>query len=110
MQGNERKEGVIMRKKTRVIVALILNLFPELGICFSGTAHSLKWLRFLGCGLAASFLLIIPFAAVILYTPLINHHFTTSELILPSAIALVSRTLGTGVEQKLNEQKENNNP
>lgn len=96
-----------MRKTIRIIVVFILNLFLGLGLYFSGTVHSLKWLRFLGFGLIAAFLLIIPFTAVILHpTPLINYHFTTSELILPSAIALVSGILGAGVEQKLNAQKE----
>jgi hypothetical protein len=95
-----------MRKKIRVIVAFILNLFPGLGLYFSGTVHSLRWLRFLGCGLIAAFLLIIPFTAVILHpTPLMYYRFTASELILPSAIALVSGILGAGVEQRLNEQK-----
>jgi hypothetical protein len=96
-----------MRKKMRIIIAFILNLFPGPGLYFSGIVHTLKWLRFLGCGLTAAFLLIIPFTAVILHpTPLINYPFTTSELILPSAIALVSGILGACVEQKLDEQKE----
>jgi hypothetical protein len=96
-----------MRKKMKIIIAFILNLFPGLGLCFSGTVHSLKWLRLLGCGLIAAFLLILPFAAVILHlTPLIMYHLTASELILPSAIALVSGIIGAGVEQRLNEQKE----
>jgi hypothetical protein len=100
-----------MRKKIRIIIAFILNLFPGIGLYFSGTVHSLKWLRFLGCALIAAFLLIIPLTAVILHpTPLINYHLTASELILPSAIALLSGTIGAGVEQKLNEMKGKNEP
>jgi hypothetical protein len=96
-----------MRKTIRIIVAFILNLFPGLGLYFSGTVHSLKWLRFLGCGLIAVVLLILPFTAVILHpSPLINYSFTAAELILPLTIALVSGIIGAGVEQKLNEQKE----
>jgi hypothetical protein len=96
-----------MRKIIRIIVAFILNLLPGLGLYFSGTVHSLKWLRLLGCGLIAAVLLILPSIAVILHpTPLIMYHFTASELILPSAIALVSGIIGAGVEQGLNEQKE----
>jgi hypothetical protein len=96
-----------MRKKIRIIIAFILNLFPGLGLYFSGTVHDLKWLRLLGCGLTAALLMIIPSIAVMLHpTPLINYHFTASELTLPLAIALVSGTLGAGVEQSLKEQKE----
>ena len=97
-----------MRKKIRIIIAFILNLFPGLGLYFSGTVHGLKWLRLLGCGLTAAFLLILPITAVTLHPiPLINYHFTASELTLPLAIALVSGTLGAGVEQSLEEQKGN---
>jgi len=96
-----------VRKKIRIIVAFILNLFPGLGLYFSGTIHSLKWLRFLGCGLTAALLIIIPFIAVVLHPmPFINYHFPASELTLPLAIALVSGILGAGVEQRLKEQKE----
>jgi len=96
-----------MRKTVRIVVAFILNLFPGVGLCFSGTAHNLKWLRVLGFGLAIAFLLIIPFTAVILHPiPLINYHFTTSELILPFTIALISGAIGALIEMKLKEQEE----
>ena len=97
-------EGIMMRRKTRVIAAFILNLFPGLGFYFSGSVHSLKWLRLLGSGLIAAFLFIIPITVVILHPyPLINYRFTASELILPSAVALVSGVAGASVEQKLSK-------
>jgi hypothetical protein len=103
-QDKIRRRGATTGKKIRITVAFILNLFPGLGLYFSGTIHSLKWLRLLGCGLIAAFLFIITFTAVILHpTPLIMYHFSTSELILPLAITLVSGIIGASVEQRLNK-------
>ena len=96
-----------MKKTAREIVAFILNLFPGLGFYFSGTVHNLKWLRLFGTGLVTVFLFLIPISVVIAHPqPLINYHFTTSELLLPLAVALVFGVLGYGVEQKLSKGKE----
>ena len=96
-----------MKKKTRIIAAFILNLFPGLGFYFSGTIHSLKWLTLFGIGLASAFLILLPTVAVTLHpTPLMNYHFTATELMLPSAIALISGIAGAGVEQKLGKAEE----
>jgi len=95
-----------MEKKKREIVAFILNLFPGLGFYFSGTVHDLKRLRLLGSGLIAAFLFIIPISVVITNPrPLINYHFTASESLLPSAMALVSGILGASAEHKIKEEK-----
>lgn len=95
-----------MKDKTREIVAFILNLFPGLGFCFSGTVHNLKWLRFLGSVLIAGFLFMVPICVVVVYArPLINYHFTASELLLASAIALVFGILGADVERKFSKEK-----
>lgn len=99
-----------MKKKKREILAFILNLFPGLGFYFSGTVHNLERLRLLGSGLIATFLIMIPLSVVIVNPrPLINHHFTTSELLLPLTIALTFGTLGAGVEHKIKENKNRNN-
>ena len=91
-----------MKKRTRMIVAFILNLFPGPGFYFSGTIHSLKRLRLFGIGLASAFLILLPTAAVILHpAPLMNYHFTATELLLPTVIALVSGVAGASVEQRL---------
>lgn len=104
---NESKVRIEMKKKMRVIVAFILNLFPGLGFYFSGTVHSLKWLRLFGMGLASAFLILLPTVAIILHpTPLINYHFTATELMSPSVIALVSGVAGAGVEQKLDRTED----
>ena len=95
-----------MKDKTREIVALVLNLFPGLGFYFSGTVHNLKWLRILGSVLIGGFLFIVPMIVVVVYPrPLINYHFTASELLLASAVALVFGVFGFGVERKLSAEK-----
>jgi hypothetical protein len=105
---NESNAGTVMKKITRVIVAFILNLFPGLGFYFSGTIHSLKWLRLFGIGLVSGFLILIPTIAVILHpVPLMNYDFAATELMLPLAIALVSGVTGAYVEQKLDNKAKN---
>jgi hypothetical protein len=102
----ERNEGIAVRKKTREIVAFILNLWPGLGFYFSGTVHNLKWLRLLGIGLTAAFLFIIPISVVIVHPePLINYHFTASDLIFPLMIALIFGGFGAAVEYEIKEKE-----
>jgi hypothetical protein len=61
----------------------------------------------LGFGLVVTFLLLVTIGTgVIVGHPLINHHFTASELLLPIAIALVFGVLGAGVEYGIKEEKE----
>jgi len=99
------EEGITMNKITREIIAFILNLFPGLGFYFSGTVHNLKWLRLLGAAIVAAFLFIIPISIVIVHpSPLMNYHFTTSDLLLPSAIASTSATFGAIAEHQLPEK------
>ena len=96
------EEGVAFNKITRDVLAFILNLFPGLGFYFSGTVHNLKRLRVLGVTIVAAFLFVIPVSAVIVHPhPLMNYHFTTSDLLLPSAIAFISAISGTIVEHQL---------
>jgi len=88
-----------MNKIPRIFVALILNLWPGLGFYFSGTVHNLKLLRYLGIGLAVTFLLLLPITAVITHPePLINYHFSASDMLIPLTVALISGILGAGVE------------
>lgn len=95
-----------MRKKTREIVAFILNLWPGLGFYFSGIVHNLKWLRLLGIGLTAAFLFIIPISVAIVHPePLINYHFTASDLIFPLMIALIFGGFGAAVEYEIKEKE-----
>lgn len=97
-----------MRRWKREIVAFILNLWLGFGFYFSGTVHGIKWLRFLGLGLAAAILFILPISAVIMHpTPLMNYHFTTSELLLPLAIALTFGIIGVCVEYEIKERIRN---
>lgn len=94
-----------MKKKTRVIGAFILNfLWPGLGFYFSGTLRNLKWLRLLGLALISAFLLLITVGiAILIPHPLINYHFTASDLPTPLAIAFISGILGTTVEHQMKE-------
>ncbi len=87
-------------------VALILNLFPELGFYFSGVEHNKRWLSIFGIGLMATVLLATPIIVVAftILHPLINYHFFTMELFIPCAIALVSGFLGASVEYGLGKQ------
>ena len=101
-QQKEKEGGLGMKKKTREIVAFILNLWPGLGFYFSGTVHNLKWLRLLGVGLIVAFLLIITIGiAIVIPHPLRNYHFTASDLLFPLAIAFIFGIFGAGVEHEL---------
>ena len=94
-----KKEEQHMRKMTRGLIAFALNFWPGLGFYFSGSMHNLMRLRLLGLGLASAFLFILPISAVIMHpTPLTNHNFTASELLLPIAIAFTFGILGASVE------------
>jgi len=95
-----------MNRISRIVIALTLNLFPGLGFYFSGTVHGLKWLQFLGIGLTATFLFLVPISAMITHPqPLIDYHFTASELFIPLAIALAFGLLGTGVEYQMKNEE-----
>jgi len=88
-----------MNRIRRIILAFVLNLWPGLGFYFSGAVHNLKLLRYLGIGLAATFLLLLPITAVVMHPePLINYHFNASDMSIPFTVALVSGILGVGVE------------
>lgn len=96
------EEGIAVNKITREILAFALNLFPGLGFYFSGTMHNLRRLRILGVTVVAAFLFILPVSAVVVHPrPLMNYHFTTSDMLLPSAIALTSALSGAIVEHHL---------
>lgn len=100
------EEGIAVNKITREIVAFGLNFLPGLGFYFSGTVHNLERLRLLGVTLVAAFLFLIPVSVVIVHPrPLMNYHFTTSDLLLPSAIALISAISGAVVEHQLPKKK-----
>ncbi len=94
-----------MKKKTRVIVVFILNfLWPGLGFYYSGTLRNLKWLCLFGLALISVFLLLVTVGiAILIPRPLINYHFTASDLPIPLAIAFISGILGTVVEHKMKE-------
>jgi hypothetical protein len=101
-EENEVKRSVRLNKQERMFVAFVLNLLPGLGFYFSGTAHNLKPLRFLGVGLIATILILLPMAAVATHPqPLIDYHFTASEMLIPLVIALVFGGMGAGVEYKM---------
>jgi hypothetical protein len=93
-----------MKKRTEEIVAFFLNFFPGLGFYFSGTMHDLKKLRLFGGSLAIACLFLLPIIGVILNPkPLINYHFTMSDMLLPLTIAIVSGFLGAIVEHRIRE-------
>lgn len=96
-----------MDRKTRGIVAFSLNfLWPGLGFYFSGFVHHRRWLRGVGVGLIAAFLVLLPVSVVIVVPyPLLNCHFTWADLLLPLAVAFVSGCLGAGVEHEISEEK-----
>ncbi|MDH5787122.1 MAG: hypothetical protein OEZ40_02350 [Candidatus Bathyarchaeota archaeon] len=85
-----------MKKGTREILAFALNfVWPGLGFYFSGWSHHQIWLRAVGIGLIAAFLVILPASVVATIPyPLINYHFTLSDLVLPLAVAFVFALLG----------------
>jgi drug/metabolite transporter (DMT)-like permease len=88
-----------VRKSAREVVAFVLNLWPGLGFYFSGAVHGVRWLRSLGLGLAAAFLFILPIVVVVLHpTPLMNHHFSASELLSAFAVSSVFGVLGVCLE------------
>ena len=96
-----------MNRRTREIVAFALNfLWPGLGFYFSGWIHHRKWLRGIGIGLIAAFLIILPVSvAVTVPYPLINYHFALSDLLLPLAVAFVFGCLGVGIEHEIKNEK-----
>jgi hypothetical protein len=97
--GTFRALDKVHEKKPRAFVAFVLNLFPGLGILLFRGKHDLKWLRFLGIGLMATVLLILPVVAVATHPyPLLNYHFSTLELLPAGTIALASGFLGACAE------------
>lgn len=94
-----------MEKRTREIVAFALNfLWPGLGFYFSGFIHRRRWLRGVGIGLIAAFIILLPVSVVVVIPyPLINYHFTLTDFLFPLALAFVFGCLGVGVEHEIRE-------
>jgi hypothetical protein len=92
----------ISRKCYRMVVAFVLNLFPRLGLYSSGREHNLRWPRFLGVALMATVLAMLPVVAILTHPePLMNYHFSTSELLLAGTVVPIPGFLGADVEYRL---------
>lgn len=83
-----------MKKKTREILAFILNfLWPGLGFYFSGAMHNSKWLRLLGLGLIVLFLL--------LSLRSLSYGVDAVDLLFSLGLAFIFGFVGAGLEREL---------
>ena len=96
-----RIEMTRMKRKTREIVAFVLNfMLPGLGFYFSGAIHRRRWLRLLGIGLAALFVIqLLQSSSFSLYA-----HLDYLESSLRLVLVFIFGTLGAGAEQEIDRE------
>jgi hypothetical protein len=92
-----------MERKIREIVAFALNfMLPGLGFFFSGAINGRRWLRLLGVGLAAVF--IVQFVQSSVFS--LHYRSDYLESIRSLAVNFIFGTLGAGVEQEIEPKLE----
>jgi hypothetical protein len=90
-----------MKRKTKEILAFVLNfLLPGLGFFFSGAIHERRWLRLLGIGLTALF--VIHLLKPNSFSRYVHLDYVGSSLAV--IWAFIFGTLGVGVEQEIDRK------